>query len=428
MRSESRAIHDVIGIGFGPSNLALAVAIEEFNDQVPGGLSARFFERRSRFTWHPGMLLPGATMQVSFFKDLATQRNTRSGYTFLAYLAEKGRLADFINLQDFFPLRTEFADYLSWAADRVSVPVAYSSEVTRVDWTDGLFQVHAPDGVHRARHLVLGGGIRAKVPAGVTEGPRIFHNHDLLTRLEQLPSQDNGRFAVIGAGQSAAEVAGYLHRHTDAEVHSVFTKYGFTPADDSPYANRIFDAAAVDEFFGADPDWRARMMAYHRSTNYSAVDPGLIVDLYRREYAERVSGHRRLFVHGATEVTELHESGPAAHVRIVNRLTDTASLLDCDAVILATGFESVPVACLLGEVSRYCHADDQGRPILDRQYRLRTDPEICGSIFVQGNSEHSHGLTSTLLSNVAVRAGEIVQTLAADQIGSGSLPLGAAAS
>ncbi|GAC58625.1 putative L-ornithine N5-oxygenase [Gordonia hirsuta DSM 44140 = NBRC 16056] len=428
MRSDSRAIHDVIGIGFGPSNLALAVAIEEYNDQVPGGLSARFFERRSRFDWHPGMLLPGATMQVSFFKDLATQRNTRSGYTFLAYLAEKGRLADFINLQDFFPLRTEFADYLRWAADRVSVPVDYASEVTRVDWADGLFQVQAPDGIHRARHLVLGGGIRAKVPDGVTEGPRIFHNHDLLTRLEQLPSQVNGRYAVIGAGQSAAEVAEYLHRYTDAEVHSVFTKYGFTPADDSPYANRIFDATTVDEFFGAEPEWRERMMAYHRSTNYSAVDPGLIAELYRREYAERVGGDRRFFVHGATEITALHESGPAARLRIVNRLTDTASLLDCDAVILATGFESVPVDGLLGELSRRCHADERGRPILDRQYRLRTDPEICGSIFVQGNSEHSHGLTSTLLSNVAVRSGEIVQALTAERVGAGVLPVGAAAS
>jgi L-ornithine N5-oxygenase len=32
---------------------------------------------------------------------------------------------------------------------------------------------------------------------------------------------------------------------------------------------------------------------------------------------------------------------------------------------------------------------------------------------VQGGTEHSHGLTSTLLSNIAVRTGEIVESIVA---------------
>ena len=411
MHTDSVPVYDVIGIGFGPSNLALAIAIEEYNEAFATGLTARFFERRAQFEWHPGMLLPGATMQVSFFKDLATQRNTRSAYTFLSYLAEKGRLADFINLQTHFPLRSEFCDYLSWAARRVSVPVDYSSEITSVRWVDGVFEVSSPTGVHRARNLVLASGIRGTLPAGVVAGPRVFHNHDLLTRLAAMPERKHARYAVIGAGQSAAEVAAHLHSTTDAEVHSVFSKYGFTPADDSPYANRIFDATTVDAFFGADPEWKERLMQYHRGTNYSAVDPELIEDLYGREYAERVSGERRLFVHGASEVDELAESADGVSVRVVNRLNGAAWQLDCDAVIFATGFEPVPVSSLLGDLARSCHADERGRPVLDRSYRLETDPEITGSIFVQGNSEHTHGLTSSLLSNVAVRSGEIVESL-----------------
>ena len=52
----------------------------------------------------------------------------------------------------------------------------------------------------------------------------------------------------LGAGQSAAEAVDYLHRSfPDAEVCSVFAKYGYTPADDSPFANRIFDPEAVDD-------------------------------------------------------------------------------------------------------------------------------------------------------------------------------------
>jgi L-ornithine N5-oxygenase len=36
----------------------------------------------------------------------------------------------------------------------------------------------------------------------------------------------------------------------------------------------------------------------------------------------------------------------------------------------------------------------------------------CG-IYLQGPTEHTHGLSSTLLSNTAIRAGTIVESIAA---------------
>ncbi|MGC5259094.1 lysine N(6)-hydroxylase/L-ornithine N(5)-oxygenase family protein [Gordonia sp. DT218] len=431
MSSDHSPLVDVVGIGFGPSNLALAIAIEEHNLSAGSHerVTARFFEKKDAFGWHSGMLLPGTTMQVSFLKDLVTQRNIRSAYTFLNYLAERGRLTHFINRQDFFPLRAEFHDYLGWAADRVDIPVEYSAEVKAVRWSDDHFEVVSPaHGVIQARNVVLGGGLRAKLPAGVTSGPRVFHNHRMLAHFAELPSRPNGRFVVVGAGQSAAEVAGYLHDETDAEVHGVFAKYGYTPADDSPYANRIFDPEAVDEYFSANAAWRDRLMQYHRSTNYSAVDRVLIEDLYRREYTERVSGERRMFVHGTSEVVELTETEDAARVRIANRLTGAETVLDCDAVVFATGFEPTTLSEMVGDLAAHCREDRHGRPVLDRLYRVETADDITGRIFVQGNSEHTHGLTSTLLSNVAIRSGEIVRAIVDDRglVGaiSGQAPLG----
>src|ERR1044072_1421654 len=96
-RSEG-AVHDLVGVGFGPSNLALAIAVAERTasgsprpDGHGGRLSARFVERQASFGWHRGMLLEGATMQVSFLKDLVTLRNPSSRYGFLCYLHEPGR-------------------------------------------------------------------------------------------------------------------------------------------------------------------------------------------------------------------------------------------------------------------------------------------------------------------------------------------------
>src|SRR5438270_12775222 len=93
--------YDVIGIGIGPANLALAVALEE----EAGELRRLFLDSKPAPVWHPGMLLDDATIQLSVLKDLAMLRNPRSHFTFLNYLKAKGRLLDFLNLRDLFPTR-----------------------------------------------------------------------------------------------------------------------------------------------------------------------------------------------------------------------------------------------------------------------------------------------------------------------------------
>src|SRR5688572_28554058 len=127
-------IHDLIGIGFGPSNVAMAIALSEHNARVGGeeAVTAHFFEQQPRFGWHRGMLIDDATMQVSFLKDLVTLRNPASEFSFLCYLKSKGRLVDFINHKQLFPSRVEFHDYLQWAAERVTGYAEYDREVTAV--------------------------------------------------------------------------------------------------------------------------------------------------------------------------------------------------------------------------------------------------------------------------------------------------------
>jgi L-ornithine N5-monooxygenase len=82
MKAEHDAVLDVLGIGFGPANIALAIALEECGS----GNSVRFIERRSNPTWHPDMLLDGADIQNNPLRDFVTPRNPRSRYTFVNYL------------------------------------------------------------------------------------------------------------------------------------------------------------------------------------------------------------------------------------------------------------------------------------------------------------------------------------------------------
>jgi L-ornithine N5-monooxygenase len=405
---------DVVGVGFGPSNLGLAIAIEEYNAVSARPVRAEFVEVKERFGWHTGMLLPGTTMQISFLKDLATQRNARSRYSFVNYLAERNRLTDFINHQTFFPTRLEFHDYLSWAAQSVSAQVRYDTKAVAVRDVGGRFEVDVdgPDGpaALRTRNVVLAGGLTPRLPAGVRPSVRQFHNHRLLEHLEELPELRHQRFVVVGAGQSAAEVTEYLHdRFGAAQVHGVFARYGYSPADDSPFANRVFDPAAVDDFFSADPAVRSQLLEYHRSTNYSCVDLNLIESLYRREYAERVSGERRLLLHGASRMRTVRDDPGGVRVEITHKPTRRVTALDCDAVVYATGFDSMPLRDILGDL-----CDPQllaDGPQVTRDYRLKASEHLSGNIYLQGGTEHTHGLTSSLLSNIAVRSAEILQSI-----------------
>ncbi|MEU0498429.1 SidA/IucD/PvdA family monooxygenase [Mycobacterium sp. NPDC006124] len=407
----------VVGVGFGPSNLGLAIAIEEYNESHAGdqAITAEFVESKAEFGWHTGMLIPGTTMQISFLKDLASQRNVRSRYTFLSYLTERGRLNEFINHQTFFPTRLEFHDYLEWAAGRVSATVHYGTRAVAVRDEGDCLAVDvdgATGGTLRARAVVLAGGLRPQLPGGVTETRRQFHNHEVLDRLQKLPSVDHRRFVVVGAGQSAAEVTDYLHTtFPDAEVHGVFAKYGYSPADDSPYANRVFDPAAVDDFYTAEPTVRQRLLDYHRATNYSCVDLPLIEALYAREYAERVAGNRRLYFHGASGIQSATEDDGGVRVVVEHHPTKAVETLDCDAVVYATGFAPMSLPDILGDLCDPNVFSADG-PEVARDYRLRTARDVPGAIYLQGGTEHTHGLSSSLISNIAVRCGEIVESIA----------------
>lgn len=404
---------DIVGIGFGPANLALSIAIEEHNAAEPGSpVRARFFEKQQSFSWHPGMLLEGATMQIAFPKDLVTFRNPTSSYSFFSYLHDRGRLVDFVNHQTFFPTRHEFQDYLQWAAGRVEADVRYGTEIAKVDAVrDGigpadLFAVRTADGdVVYARNIVLGIGLQARIPEWATESVRCFHNHQFLFHLAEMPAPTHQRFVVVGAGQSAAEVVQYLHgKYPAAEVHNVFGRFGYSPADDSPYANRIFDPGTVDELHAAPREERERLLELHRGTNYSVVDPDLIAEIYATEYRERVTGRRRLFMRRASEVVGVDETATGIEVQVRSGLDGLTDTLVCDAVVLATGFAAAPVAPLLGDLAP---ADTPLRHV-DRDYRLPTSADVGGGIYLQGGTEKTHGITASLLSNSAVRAGEIL--------------------
>lgn len=432
----SDTVYDLIGIGFGPSNLALAIAIDEHNRRAGSSpVRSAFFEKQLSFGWHRGMLIDDATMQVSFLKDLVTMRDPTSDFSFLCYLKERNRLVDFINYKTIFPLRAEFHAYFEWAAARVATQVSYGTEVLSVRPVDIAGEVawlevitrdagsSARPVAYRARNVVIAAGLEPKLPEEQVRSDRVWHNVELMHRIGDLIEADTRRAMVVGAGQSGAEVVAHLHdRLPKAEICAVFARYGYAPADDSPFANRIFDPVAVDHFFAAPADVQRLLFDYHRNTNYSVVDIDLIEDLYRRMYREQVHGSRRLHIRNASRITKTRETTDGVDVTVQFLPTGETETLHCDVLIYATGYQPADAFRLLGEAGALCERTPAGLPVLTRDYRVRTAPQVSAGIYLQGGTEHTHGITSTLLSNTAIRVGEILASVLANRAASRPLP------
>ncbi|TVY84623.1 L-ornithine N(5)-monooxygenase, partial [Lachnellula suecica] len=259
---------DLLCVGFGPASLAIAIAL---HDAAPSPApNVLFLEKQPQFAWHAGMQLPGAKMQISFLKDLATPRDPRSHFTFLNYLFCKGRLNTFINLSTFLPSRMEYEDYLRWCASHFEEQgkVAYGMEMEGVrvgergadgKVTSWEVTARAPTGElikRRAKNVVIAVGGRPVIPQNLRGLKHVAHSSQFATSITHIQEREQGRklrFAVVGSGQSAAEIFNDLSsRFPDSQVKLIIRGASLRPSDDSPFVNEIFDPDRVDGIYAQD--------------------------------------------------------------------------------------------------------------------------------------------------------------------------------
>lgn len=410
-------IYDLIGIGFGPSNIALAITLAE-QKQAGDSIESFFLEKQPNFAWHANMMLDNAHMQVSFLKDLATMRNPSSHFTFINYLHQKNRLQDFINLKTFFPSRYEFNDYLAWAAAHFDHCCAYGEEVIEVlPERRGdeivLLRIRSRDGnlvVHErlARNLAISIGGQPRIPdsfSSLTGNSHVFHSNNYLKEIKRHAQAK--KIAVVGGGQSAAEIFMDLHHRSAAtQVDLIMRARAIKPSDDSPFVNEIFNTDFTDFVFNSSDRQRSEILNEFWHTNYAAPDLVLIEQIFNVFYRQKVSGierHRFLRRHEIRQAISQHDG---IQFVLQDLKTNCERRETYDAVVLATGYNRVHHKSLLEPIMPYFRD-----LAVDRQYRLESVPQFKPAIFLQGACEASHGLSDTLLSVTAVRTHEIAQAL-----------------
>ncbi|MGK5638175.1 lysine N(6)-hydroxylase/L-ornithine N(5)-oxygenase family protein [Streptomyces sp. URMC 126] len=422
------ARYGLLGVGFGPSHLSLAAVCDSTREPA---VRARVhcLEARPGFGWHPDMLLDGTRMQVAFLKDLVSPHDPTSPYSFTNYLVSKGRLEQFLNLGTLHPTRREYADYFGWAADRLSHHVSYGCVV------EGVRPVTGADGdvTHlevsyrdlagdtyavAADHVSLAPGGRPVVPPGVErealDSGTVFHSSTFLPRVRRFHQRGREaphRFLVVGAGQSAAEVFQYLAREFPAaDVTLAHRGFALMPANSSPLANEIFDPGTVDLFHSAGAARRRTLLAELHSTNYAAVDDQDIHAIAELLYEQRVHGRHRLRLCRFTELADCRADGPLALVTLRDPVTGQSLGSRFDGVVLATGYDFREAGDLLAGLEPHLLRDTDGTLRIRRDYSVETAPGFRPRVFLHGAAEHTHGLSSTLLSVLAHRAAHILDT------------------
>lgn len=417
-------IYDVIGIGFGPANLALAAAISDSGRS----LSSLFLECKNAFSWHPGMLFKDATMQTSFLKDLVTINNPQSRFSFLNFLLVQGRLNEFISMRRLFPTRVEFNQYFKWVAEQLNDNVLYNTEVLKIvpfrsngagnidtievqtiDLTSGV------QSSYLAKNVVLGLGMTPNFTIdGEKYSQKMFHSSHFLQKMEEFfyEKGKSYRFVVIGSGQSAAEATYYLLANYPASKVDVISRgFIFKSIDDNPFVNELYSGRYAEFFFGLDMDSKDFLLNSLENTNYSVVDIDLINKIFSIKYDDFISQNQRLSCHSFSKIEEIYSEKNETYVRLVNNVTKAPETLKADIVCFCTGFNNAGIKKILEDLNPYLKSDFGESYLMNSSYRMDLSSSVSAGIFLQGYSNKSYGFTEGTIADLATRSQLILQNI-----------------
>ena len=410
----STEVYDVVGVGIGPFNLSLAALAEPVAD-----LRTLFLDAKPRFSWHPGLMLDGAMLQVPFLADLVTLTDPTSRWSFLSYLREHNRLFPFFILERFHVPRREYDHYCRWVAE--SLPCCrFGSTVDSVTWDDGQFTVEYADATTghrlaaRARNVVLGVGTQPAVPEPLRHivGERAFHAASYLDKRDTLP--EGADVTVVGSGQSGAEVFLDLLRiqpERGWRLRWLTRSPAFAPMEYSKLGLEHFTPDYLRYFRGLAGAVRDRLVPAQWQL-YKGISEETIGQIYDLLYERGSCGAApEITMMPNVAVTAADDTGDGVRLSCHHLEQDRAYSVTTDRVVLATGY-AAHRPTFLGPLGALVEWDSDGRYQVDEQYRVSLDPGVTGSLYVQNAELHTHGVGAPDLTLGAWRAATILNAIA----------------
>lgn len=406
-------ILDLAGIGIGPFNLSLAALLAPL-DKV----EYQFFDRRSTFDWHPGMMLQNTRMQTSFLKDLVTPIDPTSAYSYLSYLVKKGRLYRFINAD--FPRvrRVEFADYLNWVAKQVP-NLGFDQDVRAIAFSEGGFDLSfSGGGIMKSKNLVVATGMAPYVAKWALPhlGSNCLHSHSYM---ESEFSVENRRVAIIGGGQSGVEIFLDLmsgKRGRAASIDLITRRPNLDPLDETAFINEYFTPDYIHHLYGLPDEVRKPIVKSQKLTG-DGVSPMTLQELsqylYDQDFLSANKTDYRIMPY--REVTKMENEASGFSLGMKNGFDLTDGRVMADLVILATGYHYAIPQCLSPLANRIGF-DEEGFPRLNEDYSVAWDGPASHRIYMQNAGRNSHGVADAQLSLAAWRSARIINSLLREDV------------
>ena len=415
---------ELLAVGAGPSNLGLAVALEELAPELAD--NSLIIERGQTIEWQPGLLMPWAKSQVSFLKDLVIQRNPRSRFSILSHLHATGRLDEFVNMSTFTPYRIEIAEYLRWvAASLTRVRHELGRECTGITpcrdaaGTVTGWRTALADGTAIvSRYLVIGTGRDPYVPPVLAGLPpdAVIHSTRYRPSVSALARDRRYRIAVVGSSQSAAEMFRALREDLpDSEIAWIMRSPGLMADESTKFTNELYYPSYVDEFYDYPEDAREQILREMHKTNYACVTPAMAETLYADLYLDRLHHSARSRLVTLTEITGASQADGQILLELTDRRTGEVTRLPRNLVVLGTGF-CWQIPALIRALADALGID---RVAVSRNYQLRLSRPGPAACYLQGVNDATHGIADSLLSILALRAQDIVLDIVAHRAASG---------
>lgn len=421
---ENEKVYDVIGVGFGPANIAVACAMEELNLDK----EVLFLEARSQSIWQEHMLLEDSDIQNHPLRDLVTPRNPRSKYSFTNFLFEHDRLFEHFNTGMHFPYRIEFTQYVSWVASHFEGITKYSTEVKQIDTFDNgadtkLFKI--TDGkkkVYYSKSLVVAPGRTPNIPEefmGIDSSKIVFLT-DYLKEIKKIPSQSLNKVAVVGGSQSAIELILHLsNNYPETDIVGISRSFGFKQKDINPFTGEVYFPEFVDLFHKSEHKVKKRLINDLHLTNYSASDLDVLESLYKKIYLQKICDKQKIFIKRSTSIKNVTKEGNQIKIVFDQLELENVQEEKYDLVLLATGFKNTGkgkneerLHPILRGLQSSLELGEQELIKVNLNYSVNVEGFKKNSFFLNGLCESSHGMGDAgSFSLLSLRAQKIVESL-----------------
>ena len=333
---------------------------------------------------------------------------------------------------------------MRWCAGHFDDVVSYGEEVLSVDPIKSMRSSKKTAGfsittrnhmtgelsTRKAKNVVIAAGGKAKIPEPLPQNhPRVVHSSRYMTEFSKIFPDTNAplRIAVVGGGQSAAEIFNDVHQRFPNSTTTLLIKdTALRPSDDSPFVNEIFDPDRVDKIYAAPTERRTQMIQADKPTNYGVVRLELLEHIYEELYVQRlehgndetkwpkrIMPQRKVVSVSGTN----NKSGPVTlHIENTSTAPSTTEKMDFDLVYVAAGYDRNAYEYML----RDCRHLMPGGDAADKKWSVARDYSVefeagkmedDAGVWLQGCNEMTHGLSDTLLSILSVRGGEMVQNI-----------------